>query len=223
METNKNNDQKTINYGIDYNEMQFISSGGYGFVFKAVSKLDNKVYAIKKIPNMEIDDKTERELQLMSKMNSSEVTVKLIDYWNEENYYLNSNSNSNPHLIPFTNINSSNAFKLASTFFGRLLHIRMELCLKSLTDVMKDDLADINSINYFIESQLFVEILNAVNYLHNQSPPIIHRDLKPENILICEPINGRFIKLADFGLAVEHKKSSHTEGVASFKYIWRQK
>ena len=40
------------------------------------------------------------------------------------------------------------------------------------------------------------DLISAVYYLHNMTPPIIHRDIKPENILLSD--NG-IIKLTDFG------------------------
>lgn len=42
------------------------------------------------------------------------------------------------------------------------------------------------------------QLLDALNYLHNQTPPIIHRDIKPANIKLT-PSNR--IMLLDFGLA----------------------
>ncbi len=44
-------------------------------------------------------------------------------------------------------------------------------------------------------ASLMKDIINAVAYLHSQSPAILHRDLKPENILIC----SKSLKIADFG------------------------
>ncbi|TKA60932.1 hypothetical protein B0A55_12653, partial [Friedmanniomyces simplex] len=43
------------------------------------------------------------------------------------------------------------------------------------------------------------QVLSALVFLHEQSPPIVHRDIKPENLLVQsrEPIH---IKLGDFGL-----------------------
>ncbi|MCB1025301.1 MAG: protein kinase [Acidobacteria bacterium] len=42
------------------------------------------------------------------------------------------------------------------------------------------------------------QLLDGLDYLHNQSPPIIHRDLKPQNL----KLNSRGkIKLLDFGIA----------------------
>ncbi len=40
------------------------------------------------------------------------------------------------------------------------------------------------------------DLISAIYYLHNMSPPIIHRDIKPENILLNE---NNIIKLTDFG------------------------
>jgi serine/threonine-protein kinase len=69
------------------------------------------------------------------------------------------------------------------------------------------------SLCYFICCELLTEIIECVDYLHKQNPPIIHRDLKPANILITDGINGRFIKLGDFGLSVIHKfkEQTHTQ------------
>jgi len=44
-----------------------------------------------------------------------------------------------------------------------------------------------------------IEILDALNYLHNQSPPVIYRDLKPPNIMIRH--SDRRAMLIDFGIA----------------------
>jgi serine/threonine protein kinase len=76
-------------------------------------------------------------------------------------------------------------------------------------------------IAYVITCELFKEILGSVNYLHNHKPPVIHRDLKPANILITDESSGRFVKLGDFGLAVNHEfeDQSHTEGTSTLKYI----
>jgi len=76
-------------------------------------------------------------------------------------------------------------------------------------------------LEYYISGELFKEILEAVNYLHSLKPPIIHRDLKPNNILITEGLNGRFVKIADFGLATFHKfdQQTHTKGLGNVKYV----
>ncbi len=76
-------------------------------------------------------------------------------------------------------------------------------------------------INFYILCELFIELLEFLNYLHNLKPPLIHRDLKPDNILITDGINGRFVKLCDFGLAVIHEfeGQSHSSRTGSLKYM----
>jgi serine/threonine protein kinase len=69
----------------------------------------------------------------------------------------------------------------------------------------------LNHMGYFIASELFVETLEGVNFLHKLEPPIIHRDLKPENIMVTYDRNDRFVKIADFGLiALHNENEKHT-------------
>ena len=45
-------------------------------------------------------------------------------------------------------------------------------------------------------ANLIKDIISAVYFLHNMSPPIIHRDIKPENVLLADNFVA---KLTDFG------------------------
>jgi serine/threonine protein kinase len=103
----------------------------------------------------------------------------------------------------------------------------MELCVKTLKDVMKqliiefnrDDDGLVSPIGYFIASELFIEILESVDFLHKHK--VIHRDLKPTNILLTSGENDRFIKLSDFGLATMHEfdEQSHSSDKGTPKYM----
>jgi len=108
-----------------------------------------------------------------------------------------------------------------------LLHIQMELCSKTLLDIMNQINEELNQkqnevmspTGYYISSELAIEIIESVDYLHKQN--LIHRNLKPTNILITNGLNGRFTKLADLGLAVIHEmiSQSHTRFVETCHYI----
>jgi serine/threonine protein kinase len=107
-----------------------------------------------------------------------------------------------------------------------VLYIQMELCFNNLKEIIKQKQEYFNreqskmmtQTEYFISNELFKEILECVNFLHNEN--IIHRDLKPENILITNGTNGRFVKLGDFGLAVFHEYDgqSHTRDRGTPEY-----
>jgi serine/threonine-protein kinase len=98
-----------------------------------------------------------------------------------------------------------------------------------LRDIIKQINTELNQnpfeimtpVGYYIASELFIETLESVDYLHKQNPKIIHRDLKPTNILIAFKTDGRFVKIADFGLAKlqEFEEQSNTCGVGTHKYM----
>ena len=110
-----------------------------------------------------------------------------------------------------------------------VLHIQMELCAFSLRYVIEQLKAYFNigkkellpTMAYYISSELLVEILECIKYLHEMKPQIIHRDINPNNILIKRMAwNGKFIKISDFGVAVEHEiGQSHTLMFGAMSYV----
>ncbi|CAG2165816.1 unnamed protein product [Oppiella nova] len=98
-------------------------------------------------------------------------------------------------------------------------YIQMELCSDSLQNILRlkpqvfgrQPGESMNSIEFYISRQIFKEILECVQYLHELNPQIIHRDLKPDNILVARDVkNGRFLKLCDFGLSTVHDRDFYT-------------
>ncbi|CAG2107728.1 unnamed protein product, partial [Medioppia subpectinata] len=97
------------------------------------------------------------------------------------------------------------------------LYIQMEFCSQNLRSVLKDkpivfgrdpDEHMRSVFEYFISCEIFRELLECVQYLHESDPPIIHRDLKPDNILILHNISSnRFIKVSDF--ATDHNTNKN--------------
>ena len=111
------------------------------------------------------------------------------------------------------------------------IYIHMEFCSDNLTNVLKDKSKFFSKNNsekmeYYICCQIFIEMLEAVKYLHeyrdqNGPKPIMHRDLKPANILFdCKGTqNGIFFKLCDFGFAKFYEDKSHSRFVGTTWYM----
>ncbi len=102
---------------------------------------------------------------------------------------------------------------------GNTLYIQMDLCAGSLQNILdvryqafdRQHNEPMDCIEYYFWCEIFKEILEAVQYLHELHPPVIHRDLKPDNILISSYNKwwARNIKLCDFGLATVHDRAIH--------------
>jgi serine/threonine protein kinase len=192
-------------YSKDFYDLNLISCGSYGSVYKVKHKQSHKLFAIKKVPIDENSkEKVLKEIEFLSKL-ESEYIVEHESHWIEDNYVEDYNESVN----------------------SLLLHIQMELCSMTLSEVIEKLNQDLNrninqmmtSLGYFISSELLIEILESVDYLQKQK--VIHRDLKPSNILINNGLNGRFVKLGDFGLSVIHEftNQSHTSDRGTLKYM----
>ena len=112
---------------------------------------------------------------------------------------------------------------------NNILYIHMEFCSDSLKNILqykhlafnREKKEQMTELEYYISCKIFIELLEALNYLHELTPTIIHRDIKPGNILFTEQgiKNGIFFKLCDFGLAKIYEDVSHTKNVGTSNYM----
>ncbi len=208
-------------YVNEFSEQSLISCGGFGIVSKVMNKNSKKIYAIKRIALNEESEKAFKELNLMKKLKSRYV-VEYIDSWIEENAMKYEDfkathsafdiSSSHPIFDPKNNV---------------FLHIQMEFCCQTLNEVIKqfsNELREnasktMKTLCYYICCELLTEIIECLNYLHERN--VIHMNLKLSNILITNGINGRFVKLADFGISLIHEfyNESQTQSSGTQKNI----
>jgi serine/threonine protein kinase len=190
-----------------FEEISQIGSGSYGKVFKVKLNSSSELFAINKIA---IKDKNEPLKELCTSLLISELNSDLIvryhDVWYENDLVIEKGFRK---------------YTKNSTFY-----IQMDLCEKTLEQIREEIHNDftimfnnlLTSLGYYITSELLIEILKGVHYLHKQN--IIHRDLKPDNILLAYGINGRFVKIPDFGLTKVHEiTNSNTRDIGHYKYM----
>ena len=100
----------------------------------------------------------------------------------------------------FSRLKHRNIIQLVDSF-SELGHqfLVTEYCETSLFAVLFGTYPNFN----YDPRQVFLQILDAVIYMHGQG--VYHRDLKPANILIKSKMNP-VVKIADFGLATTEKR-----------------
>lgn len=155
---NKSEEEKTIGDKIeDFEILMLLGKGSFGKVYKARSKLNKKIYAIKMVDLKKIENKDVLRLSL----NEAEFLSKL----------------SHPHIIKYyKNFEDKNEEKLyIITEFAKY---------GDLFEIMK---IREETKNPFTEEELwniFYQCISSLSYIHKKG--VIHRDIKPKNIFLDE-------------------------------------
>jgi serine/threonine protein kinase len=175
---------------------ELLGSGGFGKVFKLLNPIDNKTYAVKRIP---LRKKTWNyaltEIRLLAQMDHPHI-VRYYHSWMESDTVSGENDSESE--------NDDDDDDGVVEHFGKRysFYIQMEYCLTSLRSFLDHQSAPLETT---MIHTIFQQIVYGLSYLHQQC--VIHQDIKPENILI-QSFNPFFIKISDFGLAQIMEKTT---------------
>jgi serine/threonine protein kinase len=165
-----------------------ISSGSFGTIYEILNEEDNKVYALKKLTNLDpvFKQRFEREIKILSELDHPNI-VKIF-YWNI--------GGDPPKFAPY--------------------YIMEYLGGNSLKEYMAEKFG--NDEKYYFDlgwtiNTIIMPICNALAQVHSAN--IYHRDLKPSNIIFTDAKKSA-VKIADWGLVkVEGSSTKDLENTAA--------
>lgn len=159
-----------------YEIRELVGQGGMGAVYRASDlRLDGRVCAVKEIlPALASGASTDTEIEQLSQQFRTEAsTLARLDHPNL------------PKVSDYFTI-QNREYLVMDFVEGRDL---------------QEIIQDMQRLNSFLDENevlsWMAQLLDAVEYLHDQTPPVLHRDIKPSNIKLTP--RGT-IKLVDFGL-----------------------
>ena len=152
--------------GWEYSNEDYLGSGGQGVVYSARKVLDDKEYAIKIVDLRKYKRRKDKE--------------KVKKRFEKEEYLLDLKPHKN--FIQYVDKGKCT---------DEIYYFVMEKADTNLAKYLSQ-----NKLSFDEKINLFHQILDGVESLHNNNSPIIHRDLKPTNTLMKEGIP----KIADFGI-----------------------
>lgn len=207
-------------YNREFEELSKLGEGGFGKVYLVKNKLDNELYAIKKIS---YKYKTLNNINLDFIINEVKTIAKL-DHPNINRYYtawleptwlynyIGNNTNIDDDLYTYSssdlsnesatdnssnNISESNRLIEYNNTYNIVYYVTLYIQLSYCNnDTLSVYLLNRKSIDIDINYIIFSQILSGINYIHKKN--IIHRDLKPSNLFINDNLQ---IKIGDFGLS----------------------
>jgi hypothetical protein len=170
-----------------------IGSGSYGSVYKV--DFLKRHYAIKKIKFPKFQDDKNKHKSFLKELGNYPAILQL----------------SHSNIVQYFDAWLENVKEGGFHF-----HIQMEYCEGSLTQIIneiygKSILKPSDNYGFALVIEIFVQILEGLNFLHKRTPAIIHRDLKPANILIKEYEESIFVKIGDYGLVALHEYKDNSE------------
>ncbi|XP_061480709.1 interferon-induced, double-stranded RNA-activated protein kinase isoform X2 [Rhineura floridana] len=160
----------------DFEDIQRISSGGYGTVFKAKQAIDNRLCAVKRVKLIAGEEETKIEVQVLAKLDHENI-VRYFNCWIGKDHLPSEDSISDNRLME-----------------ADCLFIMMEYCEKGTLENWIRTESEKESYKEDVKIK-FQQIVKGVKYIHSKD--LIHRDLKPINIFISR---DNKIKIGDFGL-----------------------
>ena len=175
----------------DNKEYSILGKGAFGYAEKMKSKLNNKLYAVKRLPvKKDISNDFIRETNIMLQLNHKNV-VRFYGYFQgfEKIEKLKSIYN--------TDENDKNSPYQGQTEDKKMYFLVLDYVSNGTLEnyywdhIKKKEIIDQNFI-----IKIFKQLLSGLKYLHEQE--IMHRDIKLDNILLDENNN---IKITDFGIS----------------------
>nr|XP_019954247.1 PREDICTED: interferon-induced, double-stranded RNA-activated protein kinase-like [Paralichthys olivaceus] len=171
----------------DFDAIEHLGKGAFGYVFKAKEKLLDKYCAVKIV---RCKEKALREVATLSDLQHCNI-VRYYTCWMEDSRYQMDSS-----------ADSSSSSQSSGSSSVKYLYIQMELCDTKTLRVWIDE-KNMQNVKKSLrdskrreESQSIAgQIVSGVEYIHSKM--FIHRDLKPANILFGR--EGQ-VKIGDFGL-----------------------
>ena len=193
-------------YHYKENEMELVGKGGFGRVFRVFNKLDDRFYAIKKIPMTEKNIKGAlHEIRILASIVHPHV-IRYYHSWIES---------SGLDRLVRKDEEEAEEVEEEVDIVAYFFNIQMEYCEGSLRDYLWKR----REVDLEVCYDMMSQILDGLRFLHTNG--VIHRDVKPDNILLYKR-NPLMVKISDFGLAKAfHKKLTMTESstyAGSFLY-----
>ncbi|XP_041726430.2 interferon-induced, double-stranded RNA-activated protein kinase isoform X2 [Coregonus clupeaformis] len=173
-------------FSSEFDSIEKIGKGGFGHVYKARRKLENKYFAVKIVRSTE---KAKREVGALAELQHPNI-VRYYTAWVEDTEY-RCDAASESYSTSHSGSSSSSEF----------LYIQMELCDKRTLKVWIDDRNAHRKPKRREESlHITQQIVDGVEYIHSKK--LLHRDLKPANIMfgISDGEGKGEVKIGDFGL-----------------------
>lgn len=159
-----------------YEILELVGQGGMGAVYKATDRrLEGRICAIKEVlPTLSTGAISTQQLQQLSEQFRTEASILArLDHQNL------------PKVSDYFSINARE-YLVMDFVEGRDLH-----------EIVREHQ---QLGNLLTEQEVLVwavQLLDALEYLHDQDPPVVHRDVKPSNIKVTP---RGMVKLVDFGL-----------------------
>jgi len=159
-----------------YEILELVGQGGMGAVYKANDRrLEGRICAVKEVlPNLAENSTSEQELEQIAEQFRTEAsTLARLDH---------------PNLPKVSDYFSN----------GPREYLVMDFVAgRDLQEILQETRRQ----NQFLDEQQVLawstQLLDALEYLHEQDPVVLHRDIKPSNIKVTPRGD---VKLVDFGL-----------------------